>query len=236
MYNNRAISVIMSVFNAEKYINKSIESILKQTHKNFEFLIVDDNSEDSTYNLLQKYQKQDSRIKIFRNDKNIGLTKSLNFLISKSKYDLIARQDADDFSFKDRFEKQLNFLFRKNLSLSGTRGYSNNRLRPNLSYYLPTKLTLKFKNPFLHGSLLIKKEELNSIGNYDEKYIFAQDYKLISDFIKAGYRVGILNDALYELNTKDNISTKFKKEQKYFADCVRKNKEPKLYQNENLQK
>ena len=81
MYNNRAISVIMSVFNAEKYINKSIESILKQTHKNFEFLIVDDNSEDSTYNLLQKYQKQDSRIKIFRNDKNIGLTKSLNFLI-----------------------------------------------------------------------------------------------------------------------------------------------------------
>ena len=80
------------------------------------------------------------------------------------------------------------------------------------------------------------KEELNSIGNYDEKYIFAQDYKLISDFIKAGYRVGILNDALYELNTKDNISTKFKKEQKYFADCVRKNKEPKLYQNENLQK
>lgn len=236
MNKNREISVIMSVFNAEMYINKSVDSILNQTHPNFEFLVVDDGSKDSTFNLLQKYQQQDNRIKIFRNKKNIGLTKSLNFLISQSKNSLIARQDADDFSFKDRLEKQVNFLFRKNLSLCGTRGYSNNRLRPNLSYYLPTKLTLKFKNPFLHGSLLIKKEELNSVGNYDEKFIFAQDYKLISDFIKARYRIGMLNEPLYELNTKDNISTIFKKEQKYFADCVRKNKEPEFYQNENLQK
>jgi glycosyltransferase involved in cell wall biosynthesis len=236
MNKNRGISVIMSVFNAEMYINKSVDSILNQTHPNFEFLVVDDGSKDSTFNLLQKYQQQDNRIKIFRNKKNIGLTKSLNFLISQSKNSLIARQDADDFSFKDRLEKQVNFLFRKNLSLCGTRGYSNNRLRPNLSYYLPTKLTLKFKNPFLHGSLLIKKEELNSVGNYDEKFIFAQDYKLISDFIKARYRIGMLNEPLYELNTKDNISTIFKKEQKYFADCVRKNKEPEFYQNENLQK
>jgi len=236
MNKNRAISVIMSVFNAEMYINKSVDSILNQTHPNFEFLVVDDGSKDSTFSLLQKYQQQDNRIKIFRNKKNIGLTKSLNFLISQSKNSLIARQDADDFSFKDRLEKQVNFLFRKNLSLCGTRGYSNNRLRPNLSYYLPTKLTLKFKNPFLHGSLLIKKEELNSVGNYDEKFIFAQDYKLISDFVKARYRIGMLNEPLYELNTKDNISTIFKKEQKYFADCVRKNKEPEFYQNENLQK
>lgn len=226
----------MSVFNAEMYINKSVDSILNQTHPNFEFLVVDDGSKDSTFSLLQKYQQQDNRIKIFRNKKNIGLTKSLNFLISQSKNSLIARQDADDFSFKDRLEKQVNFLFRKNLSLCGTRGYSNNRLRPNLSYYLPTKLTLKFKNPFLHGSLLIKKEELNSVGNYDEKFIFAQDYKLICDFVKARYRIGMLNEPLYELNTKDNISTIFKKEQKYFADCVRKNKEPEFYQNENLQK
>jgi len=236
MNKNRAISVIMSVFNAEMYINKSVDSILNQTHPNFEFLVVDDGSKDSTFSLLQKYQQQDNRIKIFRNKKNIGLTKSLNFLISQSKNSLIARQDADDFSFKDRLEKQVNFLFRKNLSLCGTRGYSNNRLRPNLSYYLPTKLTLKFKNPFLHGSLLIKKEELNSVGNYDEKFIFAQDYKLICDFVKARYRIGMLNEPLYELNTKDNISTIFKKEQKYFADCVRKNKEPEFYQNENLQK
>ena len=92
------ISVIMSTYNDEKKVGKSIESILNQTYKNFEFLIVDDFSQDSTLDVLKHYEAKDRRVKIFTNKQNIGLTKSLNKLIFHSKGEYIARQDSDDFS------------------------------------------------------------------------------------------------------------------------------------------
>ena len=80
---DRKISVIMSVYNGEKSIEKSINSILEQTFKDFELLVLDDLSNDSTPEILKKF-KHDSRVKIYSNDKNIGLTKSLNYLIKQS--------------------------------------------------------------------------------------------------------------------------------------------------------
>ena len=74
--------------------------------------------------------------------------------------------------------------------------------------------------------MLIKKNVLNEIGLYDERFFYAQDYKLMYDLIKSGYKLKILNKLLYELNTKDNISTKKYKEQTYYADCVKKGISP----------
>ena len=71
----------MSVFNGENTLEESIESILNQTYSNLEFLIVDDQSEDKTYQILENYKNKDSRIKVFKNNENIGLTKSLNILL-----------------------------------------------------------------------------------------------------------------------------------------------------------
>jgi len=83
------VSVIMSVHNGEKYLRKAIESILNQTFRDFEFIIVNDGSIDKTEDILDDYAKQDSRIKIIKNRNNIGLTKSLNKAIQKAKVNIL---------------------------------------------------------------------------------------------------------------------------------------------------
>ncbi len=109
MNNNDLVSVIMSTYNNEKSIESSVNSILNQTYKNIEFLIIDDFSTDNTFGILNNLKNSDERIKVYRNSNNIGLTKSLNKLISKSKGTYIARQDADDISLTFRIQKQVNF-------------------------------------------------------------------------------------------------------------------------------
>ena len=209
----------MSVFNGEKKLEDSIKSVLDQTFKDFEFLILNDGSIDNTKNILLKYQKKDKRIKLFENETNKGLTKSLNFLLKFSNGQYIARQDHDDLSKPNRIEKQLYFLEKHNLDACTTRAYIMNQKRiiPQFSYYLPTRIVMKYKNPFIHGSLLIKKNILMSLGGYDESFYFAQDYKLYKDLIKNNYKIKQIKKAYYVLNTSENISTKFKEEQrKYF--------------------
>ena len=85
---------------------------------------------------------------------------------------------------------------------------------------------IKFRNPFIHGSLLIKSNVLNDIGNYDERFYYSQDYKLMSDLIKQNKKIKTLRQPLYNLNLKNNISSKNAEEQEYFAKCVRLNKNP----------
>ena len=225
---NKKISVLMSVFNDEENIEKAILGILNQTYSNFEFLIVDDASTDSTNELIGKYQKCDKRIKHLRNEKNIGLTKSLNQLLRIADGEFIARQDSDDISLVDRFEKQLYELTKKDIVGCSTRAIikSSSKITPNKSYYLPKKFVMNIKNPFVHGSLFINKSEILSIGGYDEKFYYAQDYKLMSDLLNANKKVSILKEPLYILNVNNNISTKFRIEQKYFADCVKRRKIP----------
>ena len=82
MKNSNLISVIISVFNGENSIAESLQSIQQQSYKNLEILVLDDGSTDSTYKILNEIAKQDKRIVLFKNPKNIGLTKSLNFLLS----------------------------------------------------------------------------------------------------------------------------------------------------------
>ena len=222
------ISVILSTYNNEDTIGESVNSILNQQGIDLELLICDDGSTDSTYQILSNLEKKDNRLKIIQNVKNIGLTKSLNKLIKISNGVYIARQDADDFSLPDRLKTQLNFLDRYNLDACTTRAIKvqGGGIIPNFSYYVPYRLIVKIKNPFIHGTLFIRKSVLNKIGNYDEKFKYSQDYKLMSDLIDAKYKIKIINKPLYKLNTINNISSINKTEQKYYSDCVRKKVEP----------
>ena len=213
---NKKVSVIMSVCNEEKKVSASIESILNQTYKNFEFLILDDGSTDSTYQILKDFENKDQRIKIYQNTENIGLTKSLNFLASKSKGSILARQDADDLSLKNRFSVQTLYLDKFDAVVSRARIQGTNNKVPGFSFYIPSKIIRRFKNPHIHGTLMINKKIFQSIGGYDENFKYAQDFKLFIDFWRDGYRVKNLNEVLYILNMKDNISTKFKKEQEVY--------------------
>ena len=220
----------MAVYNDENNINKSIESMLSQSVKNFELLLLDDSSTDNTYSICQDYSKSDSRVKLLRNKKNMGLTKSLNILIKESTGKFIVRQDSDDISFKNRILTQYNFIQKHDLdactSLARVKG--KDRIVPNLSRYISPKITINYKNPFIHGTLMIKSNVIKSLGSYDENFYYSQDYKLMKDFIKNGYKIKILNVVLYQLNMEKNISEIYKKEQEYFASCVRKNINPKL--------
>ena len=217
------VSVIMSAFNAEKSIEKSVQSILDQTFEDFELLIVDDCSTDITSKILNRFS--DERIKLFKNKENIGLTKSLNFLINNSKTKFIVRQDADDYSHKRRIEEQYKILIDQNIDFCVTRAQNIQNLKkiPGLSYFLPYKAILKYKNPFIHGTLMIQKKVLLQIGMYDEEFVYAQDYKLFSDLIKSGAKGKKIYKVLYYLNTKNNISSNFKFEQRKYANLVRRN-------------
>ena len=152
------VSVIMSAYNSQNSIKDSIKSVLGQTYGNFEFLILDDGSSDDTEKIIKNYANKDKRIKFFKNNKNLGLTKSLNILIGMSKGNIIARQDADDISKKERFEHQIKYIDKNNLDGCTSLAISKQTQKKinNFKSYLPLELVVKYRNPFIHGSLMRK--------------------------------------------------------------------------------
>ena len=107
------ISVLMPVYNCEKFLKKAIDSILNQTFDNFEYIIINDGSTDNTLNIIKSYK--DKRIKIINNSKNLGISRSLNKGIRQAKGEYIARHDSDDISDLNRFKLQLEYLGKKKL-------------------------------------------------------------------------------------------------------------------------
>lgn len=175
------ISVIMSVFNGEEYLESSIESILSQSFENFEFIITNDGSNDSTEEILQKYRDCDFRIKIIKNEKNIGLTKSLNNILKICKGEFIARIDADDLSYKERLKKQLEFIEsnEKYEMIASCCNIVDQDSKKLYTYCPPSnetclKWNMVFINPIRHSTVFWK----NNNYLYDEKYEYAQDYEM----------------------------------------------------------
>ncbi len=169
----------MAVYNGEKYIDKAIESILNQTFKDLEFIIIDDASTDKSLEIIKKYSLKDNRIKLISNSKNIGLTKSLNIAIRYCKGEFIARQDVDDLSLSNRLEIQIQFL-QKNLDYAfcGCDGIQRQNKNNKLIRFFEIeeiKKNLIVENCFIHPSIVIKKDILRKYGYYDERYSFGQD-------------------------------------------------------------
>ena len=216
------ISVLLSVYNDDENIKKSIDSILSQSYKNIELLVIDDGSTDKTYEILNGIR--DSRLKIFRNKDNLGLTKCLNILIKKSQGQILARQDSDDISLPTRLEVQYNTLHKSELDACTTRAFIKNTKKsiPRFSHLLPVNLVIKYKNPFIHGTLMVRKNTVLNIGMYDENIKYAQDYKLFLDLLKKNYKIKILKSKLYVLNMENNISSLKKEEQQYFFKKIQK--------------
>lgn len=219
------ISVIMSVFNHEKYLQKSIDSILSQSYKNFEFIIINDGSNKNAKKILELNKLQDKRIKVINNKKRIGLTKSLNIAIKISKGEYIARQDSDDISYFKRFEEQLNF-FKKNkkVIMCGTNGIlidNNDSFLKNIknleNNYEKIKKKLIYENQFIHSSVMVKRNYLLEVKGYDEKFKYAQDYDLWCRLSIKGFLTNI-NKILVKIRQhNESITKKNKKEQNYYS-------------------
>lgn len=187
---NPMISVVMSVYNGEKYLDEAIESILKQTYKDFEFIIINDGSTDKSLEIIEKYKKQDERIVLISRE-NKGLIASLNEGIKKAKGKYIARMDADDISLPNRFEQQIKFLEKNpEIGVCGTwvEVFGENR-NPTI-WKMPIqdeelRPRLLFSVTFAHPSVMMRKGLINQYNlRYNEKYINAEDYKFWLDFSK----------------------------------------------------
>ena len=199
------ISVIMSVYKGDKYLKEAIESILNQTFTDFEFIIVNDGSTDNSLEIIQSYD--DERIKIINNEKNIGLTKSLNKALKQAKGEYIARQDADDVSLPNRFEEQVKYFEEHpEVVLLGTSVYligENEKIVGKRIVLTKPSIKYLFKeNQFNHGSVMFKKEIVNQLGGYNELIRYSQDYELWLRIAKY-YEVRNLTQSLYKLRSHD---------------------------------
>jgi glycosyltransferase EpsE len=177
------ITVIMSAFNDEKFIKKSVESILKQTYKNFTFKIIDDCSSDRTKQILYQLKNQDPRIQLFCNSKNLGLTKNLNFLLKNCNTRYVARMDSDDICLPNRFEFQMQKIKSSNLDILGSNCYYLYENKRKTKSNLPIKKeniykSLCYFNPIIHSSVIFDKNKILKIGNYNIKYQKCQDLDL----------------------------------------------------------
>lgn len=185
------ISVIMTNYNTSyEYLREAIESILSQTYSNFEFIIVDDASTDNSLSIIESYN--DDRIRIIKNENNIGLTKSLNKALEYANGEFVARMDADDISLPERFERQVEFLrTNPDVIVCGTwvkfigkwkeLGYSNETICRSIPDRETYRIMLLFGNypNIVHPTAMFRNEYLiENCIKYDEKFKYAQDYKM----------------------------------------------------------
>ena len=163
---NDLISVILPVYNGGRFLSIAIESILHQSYKNLEFIIINDGSKDESKKIIEEYAKQDNRIIFINHQINTGLIDTLNEAIDKSKGNFIARMDQDDISTRDRIELQYKFLLANDLDICGgdfiTIDENDEIKRKNIvpKTDIEILLTMASNVPFAHPSVMIKKEFL----------------------------------------------------------------------------
>jgi glycosyltransferase involved in cell wall biosynthesis len=180
--NNRypKVAVLMPVYNGEKYLHESIESILNQSLQDFEFLIINDKSSDESVNIIKSYN--DLRIRLVNNEANLGVGASLNKGLDLARGKYIARMDCDDISYPDRLLKQVEFMDENpDVGICGTDyqalGMRSGRCR------CPTnrdeiKCWLLFNSPLAHPSVMLRKDFIKKTGlKYNPDYSYAEDYE-----------------------------------------------------------
>jgi glycosyltransferase involved in cell wall biosynthesis len=179
-----AVSVIMSAYNEESYLAKAIDSILNQTFEDFEFIIINDGSTDGSGSIIQKYERQDSRIRGLY-QKNQGLIAALNSSIQVARGKYLARMDADDISLPTRLEKQFVYLeANPGVGVLGTwakvvdyNGALKSIWRTPISSEL-IKWTLLFRTSLIHASVMMRPEVIESAGFYRPEALHVEDYDL----------------------------------------------------------
>jgi glycosyltransferase involved in cell wall biosynthesis len=216
----KLITVYMPVFNASKFLHQSIESILDQTYSNFEFIIVDDASTDNSWKIIRSYAKKDKRIIAIRNNINLGVSLTSNIAISKAKGQFLARMDADDISFSNRLESQLNY-FKKHPNTVAIGGQcvvidENNHLIGNKNF--PTKAK-KLKEmifwaiPMQQPSMMINLDKLpQNFTWYTPNVSSAEEINLMFRLMLYGNLANLPQNLLFYRHLETSLSHKNPKE------------------------
>lgn len=197
------ISVILPAYNAELYLREAIDSVLTQTFNDFELIVLNDGSIDQTENIILSYD--DSRIIYVKNEQNLGLIGTLNkgMALAKGKY--IARMDADDICFPERFEKQVAFLENnKEYIICGTSAYRfHNDILDRKAFNVPLsdesiRVRLFFNSGFIHPSVMFRADVVKAHHIvFNEAYKYAEDYFFWMDLLKYGKGFNLKEKLLY---------------------------------------
>lgn len=195
---NPKISVVLPVYNAEKYITDAIDSILNQTVTNFELIIINDGSTDASLTILQSYQSMDARIRLFSRE-NRGLVTTLNEGIDLAKGEWLARMDADDIAMPQRFERQLQHLKQTEADICGTWvtffGTADKRTIKHPISDDAIKISLLFGTVFAHPTVIMRTELIKDL-RYDEAWENCEDYDLWERADRAGWKMTNIPEVL----------------------------------------
>lgn len=185
---NPKVSIILPTYNGAKFIANSMESVAGQTFNDWELIVIDDGSTDDMSRIVSELAAKDSRIKYFKNDKNLGIQKSLNRGIKEAGGEYIARIDDDDvWADKDKLKKQVEFLENnRDYVLVGTGTIVVDEDDNEIARYLlpeeddDIRKKILSKNCFTHSSILFKKDAVLRLGGYSEgkDVLHVEDYDL----------------------------------------------------------
>jgi len=204
----------MPVYNAAKYLDETINSILNQTYNDFEFLIIDDGSTDNSLAILNSYK--DPRIIVHKNEMNNGYVKTLNKLIDLSRGEYIARQDNDDISLPDRIEKQVLFLNKnKDVGVCGTNAFifgKNKKISRMPITDDEIKAYMIINNPMIHSTIMYRKSifDVWNINKYNEDLCPAEDYAMWFEISKKT-KLANLPQPLLKYRWHENNTSQIKK-------------------------
>ncbi len=224
------ISVIMSVYNGEEYLEEAIESVRKQTFTNWELIVINDCSKDSTGDILADFAAKDERIKVYTNEVNLKLPASLNKAISLSSGKYIARMDADDISLPDRLSKQYEFMENnEDIALSSCRfmtvkngvyasGGAGGRCDS-----AALRVMLLVANPILHPGVIARAEVMKTFC-YDTTRTCTEDLELWTRMAAENKKMEILPECLliYRLHDKQITSTTLERQHKEVLEIEKK--------------
>jgi glycosyltransferase involved in cell wall biosynthesis len=209
------ISVLMSVYNGERYLRPAMDSLVAQTFADFELIVVDDGSTDSSPKMLDEYAAADERIRVVH-QANQGLTRSLNHALSLATGEYIARMDADDICFPERFARQVAYMdLHPEVLCLGT-GYEaidaeGNSLGPRRMSEDPAEIDqahLLADTSLAHPTILVRRDAMLQIGGYDEAYKTSQDLDFYLRLAELGTVVNINEPLLYYRWHDENVSVR----------------------------
>lgn len=220
--NSFKATVIMPVYNCEKYLHEAIDSILNQSYTDFEFIIINDGSTDQSKVIIDSFK--DIRINYIENEVNLGLITTLNKGLKMAKGEYIFRMDADDIAYPDRIEKQIFFMeSNKNIAISGTWFIKTGKHHFNTFPDNQKECQLQLLNNVVlgHPTVIIRKKALLEAGlQYKHSAIHAEDYRLWADAVMAGLQISNIPHVLltYRIHPDQISSLKYDILQQTVAD------------------
>ena len=224
------VTILLPAYNAALYLRDSLDSIMLQAFKDFDVLLIDDGSMDDTSKIAIEYSNIDRRIKYYKNEKNIGLIKTLNKGLSLAKGEYIVRMDADDIMFDDRLYKQVKYMDSNPecFVCGGQMEYIGGLtgMAPILPQKYEDLLYLSLINcPLYHPTTIIRNSAIKQFGlKYNDSYKHAEDYKFWSDIIFSHPNsiANIKDVVLFYRISNNQITAKYSDEQDLISKIVRR--------------